>query len=132
MLKYNDGIILIEMLMSILVISFIMLLMLDLLTLTSTSVDKDVGFTKELQISSIIYQDLIDASKVEADEDCLYFTENDEQISYCINDTELIRKVDNQGYERIASNLEIEIKTKPIVYLRINDYFNIPVWGENE
>lgn len=135
MFKFDEGVVLIEMLISMVVISFIMLLLSNLMLVVTASIDYEQISTKVIQITSLIYDDILDATKIYNYNQCLLIESNEDKISYCIIDNSLIRKVNNQGYERLLTNQGLEFIDDGYIQLQATIGGNqilIPIWRYNE
>lgn len=132
MFKFDSGVVLIEMLMSLIVISFIMLLLLALTSLVSSTVNYEQTFNKALQVSTLMIGDISSGVEVELSGSCLQITENVDIVTYCIEGDEMIRRVNGKGYERVVSNAELSFDFNQIIYLKVKASdleLSIPLWS---
>lgn len=132
MYKYNDGVILIEMLISLVVLSAVMFMILSLLTMAVSTIEYEHFATKSLQLSSMITTDLTFATEVTYTSDCVFITKTEEQTSYCFENSNLVRRVDDSGYEQIATGVNGEFKGEVIIEMRLERNgraIEIPIWS---
>ncbi|WOO87617.1 prepilin-type N-terminal cleavage/methylation domain-containing protein [Mollicutes bacterium LVI A0039] len=130
-LKYSQGYILIEMLVAISIIGVIMLMMANLMNMVSTNIKEDQIIIKQQQISSLISDDILDATQIELVDQCLKITTNNDIVEYCISEKKLVRTVNNHGYERLISNFEGRFTYDQTINLEINfdnKKFILPIW----
>lgn len=131
MFRYDQGVVLIELLMSIVVISFIVFLLLNLMILTNTFMGEDRLFSKQLQLSTVIYQDILKATEIMVDDSCLTIEQNQDRVTYCQVNQDFVRKVNNKGFERVVSDSKVEVIDNQIIWLKVDDKFKIPIWSKN-
>ncbi len=132
MSKYNQGVILIEMLISLVVLSAVMFMILSLLTLAVGTIKYEHFATKSLQISSLITNDLSSSKSVEYTTDCIYITKAQEQTSYCFENSNLVRQVNGLGYEQIATDVNGEFKGDEVITMKLvgeETVIEIPIWS---
>lgn len=130
--KSNSGIVLIEMLMSIVVISFIMMLVMSLMTMITTSISKEHVDSKTLQISGLIMDDLIDSIDVTTTSECIIINQNKDTVTYCIEGEKMIRRVNGKGYERVLNEVNVKLQNKGVITLVFttdNTKTDIPLWS---
>lgn len=135
MFKSNDGVVLIEMLVSLVVISFIMLLLLNLMQVVTATIKYEQVTTKLIQVSTLISDDILSSTKIEMIGQCLNVDTSQQQINYCIKDQVLVRSVDHQGYERLITNPGLEFVDGNVIELKITIdgmEVDVPIWGKNE
>lgn len=135
MFKSNGGVVLIEMLMSLVVISFIMLLLLNLMLIVTETISYEQINTKAIQVTSLVYDDILNARKITSSDQCLLIAVNQDAISYCIVEDSLIRKVNNQGYERLLTNSGLKFINDGYLQLQLtigDNEIGIPIWGLDE
>lgn len=132
--KSKQGVVLIEMLMSLIVVSFIMLLLLSLMSVIGTGIDYQRVESKLLQVSGLMIDDLAQAIKLEVTPSCLKINQNDDVITYCIKGDKMIRQVNGQGYERMLTDVDVQFKIGEIIYLQFKigeQTHEIPIWSNN-
>lgn len=135
MLKSNQGVVLIEMLISLVVISFIVLLLLNLMQVVTATIEYEQITTKIIQVSSLISEDILSATQVGVVGQCLNIDTSQHQINYCVKDRVLIRSVDHQGYERLISNSGLEFIAGNVIELKLTvaeSPILIPIWSGDE
>lgn len=112
-----------------------MLLLTNLLTLITTTSYEERIFTKELQVSSLIYRDITDGQSTKVDNGCLLISDNNDQIEYCFTTNGLVRTVNDQGYERLISDVTGAFTANQLIELQI-DYnqqlITLPIWSNDE
>ncbi len=131
----KQGIVLIEMLFSLVVISFIMLLLINLLSLVTKTIEYEHISTKLLQVSSLIDNDLLDATKINLNGQCLEIMTTPDLVSYCITGQNLVRTVNHQGYERILSNPGLSYTNDGVIRIESEVGANkvtVPIWSSYE
>lgn len=132
--KSNSGIVLIEMLMSIVVVSFIMMLLMSLMTMIATSISKEHVDSKTLQISGLIIDDLVDSIDVTTTSECIIINQNKDTVTYCIEGEKMIRRVNGKGYERVLNEVNIKLQNNGVITLVFttgNTSTEIPLWSNN-
>lgn len=134
MLKYDDGVILIEMLVSIIIIGTITLLLANLISSLYKANEYDKLYTKQLQVSSLMYDDFLSASEIRLEEQCLII-DGGRKIEYCFENNQLVRTVDNLGYERLIANANGKFVIDTGIYLEFENQdkkIRLPLWSEYE
>lgn len=130
--KYKRGVVLIEMLMSLIVISFIMLLLLSLMTLVTTSSEYERIDSKVMQVSGLIIDDLMEATQVSATSECMEIKKNSDVITYCIEGDKMIRRVNGSGYERLIDNVDVKYNGGRDIVLNFQvgaNKIEVPLWS---
>lgn len=134
MLKYNQGVVLIEMLVSVVVVGSIVLLILNLMLLISSAVSYDQLISKIQQTTSLMTTDFYQATNIESNGNCLTINQKNDVVDYCINQ-DLTRTVNGSGYERLISNVEARYVDDGIIYLEVKvsgNELKVPIWSSNE
>lgn len=132
--RYKRGVVLIEMLMSLIVISFIMLLLLSLMTLVTTSSEYERMDSKVMQVSGLIIDDLMEAVEVTANSQCMEIKKNREVVTYCIEGDKMIRRVNGTGYERLLNNADVKYQIGDDIALNFKvgaNEVDVPLWSIN-
>lgn len=132
--KYKRGVVLIEMLMSLIVVSVIMLLLLSLMTEVTKMIDYQRIQSKLMQVSGLMIDDVLSAVNVDATSSCLLLEQTDDEITYCIEGDKMIRRVNGKGYERLLTSVDIKFQTGEIIYLQFmigEKTSEIPLWSTN-
>lgn len=134
-MKYDEGVILIEMLVCVFVISFIMFLMLNLMTMLAATTKYQRVISKQFQVSRLVTEDVLKSTNIYYKQGCLNILENDDVIEYCVKGQDLVRTVNSKGYERIISKVDSEfiVDEKISLKVKFDDYQElIPLWSKDE
>ncbi len=127
----DDGIILIEMLVALIVVSSIMYLLLAFVYMVVNIASFEHVFTKQIQINTLMNNDILNASAINLEQDCLLIQNQDYEVEYCIKEDNLIRSIDNKGYENIISDTKMKFLDEPFIALELtnnNANYIIPIW----
>ncbi len=127
----KQGIILIEMLISIFVISIILLMIMNFISLFTNDIIDERLLIKRLQLDPILISDYERATNVELSDQCLIIDQNDNKISYCADQTGLTRKVNDAGYERIISGINVKYLNGDVITISLNsegDSYETIIW----
>ncbi len=131
----NAGVILIEMLMSVMVIGCIIILMLNMINAISYIGSADEKIIRASRLGAIINSDLNDALTVDVTNQCLQIPQNERLVTYCDDGHDLIREVDGKGYERIISDVDGQFIMGEYIYYRFeiaDRNVTIPIWKVND
>lgn len=133
-MKSDDGVILIEMLVSVVVVGSIVFLILHLVIMISSAVYYDQKQVKLLQVSSLIYDDIADGIKSDTVDQCFVIEQNTRLVKYCFTDHNLVRTVDAQGYERLINHADGRFTSGKTINLELNQAPNspLPIWSSYE
>lgn len=132
MFKSDNGVILIEMLISLIVLSVVMFMILSLLELAVSTIEYEHFATKLLQVSSMMTNDISTALAVTSDTKCLYVTKTEGETTYCFDNTSLIRQVDNSGYENVINDVQGTFKEEGQIIMEISKQghmVDVPIWS---
>ncbi len=130
----NSGVVLIEMLMSVMVIGCVIILMLNMINAISYIGSADEKLIRASRLGAIINTDLSAALTVDVTSQCLQITQNERFVTYCNVDGDLIREVDGKGYERIISEVDGQFIIGDYIYYRFDvadRNVTIPIWTAN-
>ncbi len=131
----DQGVILIEVLISFMVISFILFMMLAMIQSVSKLGEFDPKLIKSMRLSSIINSDIVEANMMGLKSECLIIYQNSREISYCNRDGDLYREVEGKGYERILTDFNGKFIMGEFIYYQFeleNSRITIPIWSKNE
>lgn len=130
-MKSNDGFILIELLLAVWIVGCIFYLLLILMSNLNEKVNYERATNKVMQVDSLITEDLLNGTKVEVSNECLDINLHKDIVNYCFTNKELVRKVNDQGYERIVDNVDGKFYYSTIIYMHMEvdeHSIEIPIW----
>lgn len=132
----DDGFFLAEMLMGVFIISIITLMITNLLVVAMQASELNRDYLNLAKLANGMNGELIIGNSVVATADQIDISTYNHVITYQLTDNKLIRKVDSNGYERVAvlpDNGEFVVNGNSIYYQceAFKPNFKILIWRGN-